>query len=119
MNAEPSRAGPYDRATPALVGTGVLIVLASLVALGLAGTYVAVTALAGEAAGVAYDRGLAAATAAWATPLGLVGIATVFSGIALALAGIRHDIKGRRDAFAQALPRILVPGASASPSKEI
>jgi hypothetical protein len=102
-----------------MVGTGVLIVLAAFVALALAGAYTAVTALGQNAADVARDRGLAAAIPAWATPLGLIGLATVFSGIALALARIRLDIRGRRDAFAASLPRILTPGASAPSSQEV
>ena len=97
-----------DRATRVLVPLGVMTVMAAVVALIVAGMHVADTFAPGAAAvEVARDGGIGAATPMWATQLALVGIAAVFSGIALALARIRRSIRGRRDALVLALPRVL------------
>ncbi len=99
-----------DRATQVFVPVGVMTVMAAAVALIVAGVHVADTfAPSTVAAELARDRGIGAATAMWATPLALVGIATLFSGIAIALARIRHSIRGRRDALVAGLPRVLSP----------
>ena len=97
-----------DWATRVLVPVGVMTVMAAAVALIVAGVHTADTFSPGAAGSeLARDQGIGVATALWATPLALTGIATVFAGTAFALARIRHSIQGRRDAFATALPRIL------------
>lgn len=91
-----------------LVPAGVTIVMAAGFALILAGVHTADSfspATVGN--DLDRDRGIAAATAMWAAPLALVGITTAFAGIAFALARVRHNIRGRRDALVAALPRIL------------
>lgn len=97
-----------DRATRLLVLLGVMTVMVAVVALIVAGVHVADTFTPGaSAADAARNAGIGAATTMWATPLALLGIAVVFSGIAFALARIRQDIRGRRDALVLALPRVL------------
>lgn len=97
-----------DWATRLLVPVGLMTVMAAAVALIVAGVHVADTFNPAAAGGeLARDRGIGAATSMWATPLALTGIAAVFSGIAFALARIRHSISGRRDALVLALPLVL------------
>jgi hypothetical protein len=97
-----------DWATRVLVPIGVMIVMTAAVALTVAAVHTADTFSTATAAGeLARDRAITAATTMWATPLALVGIATVFSGIVFTLARIRHSILGRRDALVVALPRVL------------
>lgn len=97
-----------DWATRLLVPVGVMTVMAAVVALIVAGVHTAdAFSPATAASELARDRGIGGATPMWATPLALTGIATVFTGIAFALARIRHSIRGRRDAFVVALPRVL------------
>lgn len=97
-----------DWATRSLVPLGVMTVMAAVIALIVAGVQVADSFVPGAtAADVARDRGIGAATPMWATPLALAGIAAIFSGIAFALARIRHDIRSRRDALVSALPVVL------------
>lgn len=97
-----------DRATGVLVPLGAMTVMAAAAALIVAGVHVADVFTPGAAtAEVARDRGIGAATAMWATPLALAGIATIFAGIAFALARIRQSIQGRRDTLVVALPRVL------------
>lgn len=82
--------------------------MAAVVALIVAGGHVADTFTPGAAAAeVARHGGIGAATPMWATPLALVGIAAVFTGITFALARIRKSIRGRRDALVFALPTVL------------
>lgn len=95
-------------ATRLAVPLGVITVMVAAVALVVAGVHVADTFGSGAgAAELARDRGVGAATPLWATPLALAGIATIFTGIAVALAWIRHGIRDRRDALVTALPRVL------------
>lgn len=97
-----------DRATRLLVLLGATTVMAAVVALIVAGGHVADTFTPGAAAAeVARHGGIGAATPMWATPLALVGIAAVFTGITFALARIRKSIRGRRDALVLALPTVL------------
>ncbi len=108
MATDSFRTRREDWATRLLVPLGVMTVMAAAVALIVAGVHVADSFSPGSAAGeLAGDRGIGAATPMWATPLALAGIAAVFSGIAFALARIRHSIRGRRDALVAALPRVL------------
>ena len=58
---------------------------------------------------LARDHGVAGSIGAWALPLALSGIATVFSAVAVALTRIRSNILGRRDALVHALPHVLQP----------
>lgn len=107
-----------DWGTWPLVPIGLVTVLASFAALAVAGATVADTFVPGaDAVEVARDRGVAAATMAWASPLALVGVATVFSEIVVAVARIRLSIGGRRDAMASALPRIVNPTHSSHRSE--
>lgn len=110
MTTDPFATRREDWATRLLVPIGLAAVLAAFAALIVAGVTLAGTFRTGAgAAEMARNRGVAAATTAWASPLALVGIATVFSGIAVALARIRLSIRGRRDALVSALPRVVNP----------
>lgn len=118
MTKDPFGTTREDRGTWLLVPIGLVTVLASLAALAVAGATVADTFVPGaDAVEVARDRGVAAATMVWASPLALVGVATVFSGIVVALARIRLSIVGRRDALVSALPRIVNPSHSSQRSE--
>lgn len=108
MATDSFRTRREDWATRLLVPLGVMTVMAAIVALIVAAVHTGDAFGPGSAASeLARDRGIGAATSMWATPLALAGIASVFSGIAFALARIRHSIRGRRDAFVAALPRVL------------
>ena len=97
-----------DWATRLLVPAGLMTVMAAVVAFVVAGVYTADTFGVGlSRAELARHHGVAASTAAWALPLALAGIATLFAGIAAALVRVRIDIRGRRDALVVALPRVL------------
>lgn len=99
-----------DWATRLLVPLGLMIVMAAAAAFIVAGVYIANTfATTLNPAELARHHGVAASTAAWAMPLALTGVAALFSGIVVALARIRISIRGRRDAFVSALPRVLLP----------
>ncbi|HUV11874.1 MAG TPA: hypothetical protein VMX12_12930 [Acidimicrobiia bacterium] len=56
----------------------------------------------------ARDTGVFRSITAWATPLGLFGVATLFAAaIPLSLAQIRTGIQERRNALSTALPQLL------------
>ena len=108
---------PHDR--PAEVGldygplgvglVGVMITAAALVALIVAGLAAAdlfpVTSGPAEAL---TDRGVWAATRAWASPLGLLGLAVLFAGaVPYALGNIRTAIGHRATAMTTSLPALL------------
>jgi len=97
-----------DWATRVLAPLGLMTVMAAAVALIVAGVYTADRWTGGlSPSDLAWHRGVAGSTAAWSVPLALTGIATLFTGIAFALARIRISIRGRRDALVHALPRLL------------
>jgi hypothetical protein len=119
MTTDPFATRREDWATWLLVPVGLVTVLGAFAALIVAGISLADTFVTGaDAVEMARDRGVAAATTGWASPLALVGVATVFSGIVVALARLRLSIGGRRDALVSALPRIVNPSHS-SPRSEI
>ena len=110
------------QARPAGVGTdygplgvgllGVMVTAAAFVALIVAGLAAAdLFPAASGPADALTDRGVWAATRAWANPLGIVGLAVLFAGaVPYALSNIRNTISYRRDAMASALPVILSKG---------
>jgi beta-lactamase regulating signal transducer with metallopeptidase domain len=99
-----------DWATRLLAPLGLMTVMAAAAAFIVAGVYSASTFGTGlSPSELARHHGVATSTAAWAMPLALAGITAIFSGIAVALARIRISIRGRRDALAYSLPRILQP----------
>jgi beta-lactamase regulating signal transducer with metallopeptidase domain len=99
-----------DWATRLLVALGLMTVMAAAAAFIVAGVYTADTfATRLKPSELARNHGVAAATAAWAMPLALTGIAALFSGIAIAFARIRINIRGRRDALVGSLARVLQP----------
>lgn len=98
---------------PLAVGLlGAMITAAAFVALIVAGLAAADLFPAGSGpADTLQDRGVWAATRAWANPLGIVGMAVLFAGaVPYALTSIRKTITYRRDAMASALPVILSKG---------
>lgn len=97
---------PGGRTVAASTTVGVLVVIGAFVALVVAGINVADTlAAAGD---VARDTGVFRAITAWATPLGLLGVATLFAvAIPAALARVRGGIGERRDALVESLPRLI------------
>jgi hypothetical protein len=95
-----------DWATRLLSPLGLMIVMAAAAAFIVAGVFTADTFVPG-APHVFYDKAIAGSTSAWAVPLGLAGIATVFTAVVAALSRIRADIRGRRDALVHALPVVL------------
>jgi hypothetical protein len=97
-----------DWATRLLAPSGLMIVMAAAVAFIVAGVYTGYTFGTGlSPAQLARDHGIAGSTIAWAVPLGLAGIAALFTGVASSLSRIRIHIRARRDALVQALPRVL------------
>jgi hypothetical protein len=99
-----------DWATRLVVPLGLMIVMAAAAAFIVAAILTADTFGTGLSPGeLARHHGVSASTTAWAMPLALAGVATLFSGIAAALARIRVNIRGRRDALVSALPRVLLP----------
>ena len=88
----------------AVTALGVMTVMAGFVALIVAGIN------AGDffGGGTAADQGVWQATVAWATPLALLGMATLFGGaVILALNNIFGHIRYRRDSMANGIPQIL------------
>ncbi len=88
----------------AVTAVGAMTVMAAFVALIIAGIN------AGDffGGGTIADQGVWKATVAWANPLALVGIATLFGGgVILALTNIFGHIRYRRDAMATGIPVIL------------
>jgi len=89
----------------AVTAVGVMTVMAAFVALIVAGVN------AGDffgSSGTVADKGVWMATVAWATPLALVGMATLFGGsVILALNNIFGHIRYRRDSMANGIPKIL------------
>lgn len=100
-----------------LLLAGVMIEMVALItgiALGVStGDYFSETKATRDAAsagsGLLSQIGTISAVKAWLTPLLFVGFATLFAGIAVALATIIKNLQLRADAFAAALP-VLIPG---------
>ncbi len=88
---------------------GVLVTAAALVALIVAGLAAAdLFPATSSPADALSDRGNWAATRAWASPLGLLGLAVLFAGaVPYALSNIRTAISHRADAMTTSLPSLL------------
>ena len=113
---DPFRTRASDVTTWVFLPVGVLAVGVAFIALVVAGVSVADTfSPAADAAANARDTGVSRATVTWATPLALLGIATLFGVvIPAALARIQTNIRARRDALVASLPRLVPHQASQS-----
>lgn len=98
-----------DWATGVSTPLGLVVVTVSFVALIVAAVTVADVFTASPSDPQA-DQGVWAATRAWAEPLGILGVATLF-GVAIvsALWRIRFSMEGRRDALVAHLPALVRP----------
>lgn len=96
-----------DWATRVATPLGLMVVMASFIALIVAAVTVADVFTASPSDPQA-DTGVWAATRAWAEPLGILGVATLF-GVAIvsALWRIRFSMDGRRNALVEHLPRLI------------
>lgn len=101
-----------DWTTWVVTPLGLMVVMASLIALIVAAVTVA-GAFTASPSDPQADRGVWAATRAWGEPLGILGVAMLF-GVAIvsALWRIRFSMDGRRNAFVEHLPG-LVRGSDA------
>lgn len=95
-----------------VAGLGLGITIVAFVALVVAGAAADLFPATGSAAEAAADRGVPAATQAWANPLALTGIAVLLAlAVPFALFDIRSAIAQRRDAMVTNLPA-LIQGAN-------
>ena len=107
-----------------LLIAGVMTEMVALVigiAIGVsAGDYFSETKVARDTAaagsGLLSQIGTISAVKAWVTPLQFLGLAVLFTGIAVALAVIIKNLQLRADAFAAALPK-LITGSGSSTDK--
>jgi hypothetical protein len=98
-----------------LLLAGVMIEMVAIaVGIGLgvsAGDYFSETKATRDAAtagsGILSQIGTISAVKAWITPLEFLGIAVLFTGIAVALATIIKNLQLRAEAFAAALPKLI------------
>lgn len=111
-----TESSPRDRGVSApliALAIGTMATMAALVALIIAGIAGAdLFPATGTASQAAADRGVWAATQAWANPLALTGLGVIFGvAIPLALHNVRSAIDHRRSAMVTALPA-LIQGAN-------
>lgn len=90
-------------------GVGVMVTMVALVALVVSAAAAAdLFPAAGSAAEAASDRGVWMATQAWASSVGLAGVAVLLAvAVPFALSSIRSAIGQRRDAMVTALPALI------------